>query len=604
MKIKIDKIRNIVEIDLNGSSQFDVLLEIIRNFPDKRKFNSDTKLWEMSILEYNVRYFMENLFDFLVDESDKSEFLEISKSFTIGKLIKEPAHDNKITWNCDPYQHQRTGFNILVNNKYAAFFWEQGVGKTLPIIKFIENFRLSGGLDRVLIVCPKNVIIPWKLQFEEFTENCFPIVIQGNKKDREKILNTKPYISLINYDLLKTMQGELIKQGFDMVVFDESQYVKNPTSQRSKSAYEIAKNIDRRYLLTGTPIGNRELDIFQQFKILDPGVMGDNFYKFRGYYLESSGGYKFVQWKENDVVIRKAFHLLDESEIQVLKKEKGAIVIDTGKSNSNFSLKKDKRKLFQDKIKSISWRLTKGMVLDLPDKTWQSVHLELSKKQRQHYDAVANEILDIPGLEDLNVNVLIAKMGKLNQICSGFLKVDEKRHIIFDEKTKIEAMSTMWEDIGKPKVTIWCFFHREMDLIIDYFKSKKVKVGKIDGRNKKGETEKYVKEFQNGDLEILVCQEDAASVGLTLTAAHYAFIHIRTYSLLNRLQLEDRMHRIGQKENVTIIDFIYQDTIEEQILEALKQKREISRDALGDNSAFTKNIVKAFKKMNKNKKRR
>ena len=116
---------------------------------------------------------------------------------------------------------------------------------------------------------------------------------------------------------------------------------------------------------------------------------------------------------------------------------------------------------------------------------------------------------------------------------------------------------------------------------------------KIDGSCSTEERTEAINEFQNGDKKIIVLQEQAGALGITLTAAHLCIFYSQNYSLLNRLQAEDRLHRIGQKNPVTYIDLILKDSIEELIIEALEEKRLLAGYLQGD---IENMIVEKFKR--------
>jgi SNF2 family DNA or RNA helicase len=520
------------------------MVQAVKALPDGRRYDAKRKLWVAPITIDNVKFIINEL-----------RYDDPMLRGILAGIEKPLARTNgrKVNWKTTPFKHQEDGLELCLSNDAKALFFEQGLGKSLIGIKEIE-YRiaaglagLDGGIKDALIVAPKTVLVAWKIEWEKYS-TIKPTVIGGAK--RNELLRSAT-VALINYDLLLAMKKEIMEKNFGMIVFDESQMVKNHTAQRSKVAYDIAKPIKYRLLLTGTPIGNSAADVFSQFKILDESIFGSSFYCFRAKYFRDMG-HGFPDWK----------------------------VIP--------SMMPD----IKAKMALRSLRLRKEDALDLPEKLYTIQTVDATPEQARIYRDIEKELFtEITAgdgsVQEIAFHYLLVKFMKLNQICSGFLKHEEGQVEIQHEK--LSALKQMVNDYPG-KVVIFTVFIHDIEAIMDAFPGQAVKV---DGSCSTDERTEAINDFQLGDKKIIVLQEQAGSLGITLTAAHLCVFYSRSYSFLNREQAESRLHRIGQKNPVTYVDLIVKGTIEEVIHEAVEEKRLTAGFLQGD---FEDLIVERFKK--------
>lgn len=537
------------------------VVSVIKAVPDGRTYDPKTRTWTVVKTADNLRHL------------EKAKIGNGKLAGLIGEA-EAPLKYNEEIWSSieNPkgvsfYAHQKTGIGLLHENDRAAPFWEQGCGKTLPAIMIIQSRmweiikKLNDNEVATLIVCPKNVIGSWVRQFSEFS-NIEPVVIAGTAKKREKILHGNSSCFLINYDLLPAMQNVLMAKGFQMIVFDESQYIKNPYSQRAKAAYEIAKTIPRRALLTGTPIGNGSLDIFQQFKVLDESIFGTSFYSFRAKYFQDNPW----EFKNRKTGKRQTVH--------------------------DWKIKPGSIDEIKRKIGLRAHRLTKKECLDLPEKIYQTIEVDMCQDQLRAYRQAESEVKIIVNDTEINTRQKIVKMMRLNQICSGHIGSGDDIETF--KHNKLIELRRLWEDVGQPKMVVWTVFTHDIIEILNEF-SESGAVSVYGGNTAEQNTENIERFQSDPECKVIVCNEKAGGVGITLTASGFVVIYSRSYSLLNRLQLEDRTHRIGQQRNVTYIDLICRGSIECDMLDVVEGKRQVARELLGDESSFSKEILRRFR---------
>lgn len=486
-------------------------LDKVKKCPDGRRYIPSKKSWAIPITIDNLKHLQVSGFG---DFNKKIKDLELS--------LKKDFDISRIVWPVKPFKHQKEGLKLLLSNNKVALFWEQGTGKTLPIIKMIEILKRD---MPTLVICPKSVVYAWKKQLEDFSSLSFQI-ISGDMKKRKKQLEVKANVYIMNYDLLISMAKHLMKKNFEIMIFDESHYLKNPSSQRSKLAYKIAKYTPRVFLLTGTPIGKDASDIFSQYKVLDRSIFGPSFTSFRYKYFQNVGWGNIPDWQ----------------------------------------IKTGYEEIIKSKIKLRSQRVLKTDVLDLPDKLYQTRLIEMTPEQARIYRDIKRKLKTDIENNDIAVRFLVVKLMKLNQIASGFIYSEGNVFDVSDKKTK--ELKEILEATPGP-VVVWTVFKNDIKKI----KKQYPEALEISGDTSLVDREKAINDFQNNKSKLIVLQIQAGSTGLTLTASSTVVFYSHDYNLLNRLQAEDRTHRIGQNNNVTYIDLVTENSIEIEILKNLESKR-------------------------------
>ena len=272
------------------------------------------------------------------------------------------------------YRHQEIALSYMRSNNYFALFMEQGTGKTIPSLVRLLDLLKNKDIDDALVVAPKSALGAWERDIELFEPRDQAILKKG--------------ITLINYD--KVWRGEKKSpyyKPYGCIILDEAHFIKNRSSKRSKFLLKIATMSKYRYILTGTPIGNGQLEnIWSLYCFLDP-------YLQRGYIYSRifKGSYRTF---ENKYCILNMYH-----------KPMSYIHVDE----------------LQDIINQYSYRVKKIDCLDLPEKLPDEV-IKVDLKNKSLYKQLATEsaILKYEILADNPLSRLV----KLRQLCSGYLKVD------------------------------------------------------------------------------------------------------------------------------------------------------------------------------------
>jgi len=425
-----------------------------------------------------------------------------------------------------PLEHQKEAVQKLVENKKFILADDMGLGKTTSTI----IAALETGAKKVLIICPATLKINWKREIENYSDKSI-FISEG------KGFSTEHDFVIINYDIIKNFhdtkkkdESQIIAANFDLVVVDEAHYIKNPTAQRTKLINDIAKRVDRLWLLTGTPMTSRPMDYFNLLNLIESPVAKN----WMAYAIRYCSGYQF------NVGGRKVWNVTGSSNLEELR----------------------------DRTVGLVLRRLKENVLDLPEKIITPVYLRLKSKA---YEEVMGEYYDWYDKNPEESKSLTVQFTKLTKV----------RQIIADEKINetIELAENIIEQ--DKKVIIFCNFTDSLNKICQHFGKAAVKV---DGSMSKPERQHSVDSFQeNEKVKVFVGNIKAAGVGLTLTSGDVVIFNDLSFVPADHSQAEDRAYRIGQKNSVSVLYPIFENTIEGIIYDMLDRKKKIISTVLGDN---------------------
>jgi SNF2 family DNA or RNA helicase len=235
-----------------------------------------------------------------------------------------------------------------------------------------------------------------------------------------------------------------------------------------------------------------------------------------------------------------------------------------------------------------SFRVLKSECLDLPEKIYKTLFFDMTKEQERIYKKAEDECRIVYQGQETPFNKLVA-VTKLAQITSGYYI-----HPLANEPVRIEGdnpkldllvdrVDTIVNSVNK--VIIWARYKIEIADIVARLEANGHKVVQYHGEVKKGERVEAIERFERGDAQVFVGNQQAGGTGITLVAASYVIYFSNNFSLRDRLQSEDRAHRIGQTKNVTYINIVGKGTIDEVVVAALTNKQDVSR-AIIDTDLF------------------
>ena len=424
-----------------------------------------------------------------------------------------------------PLDHQKEAIQKLVENKKFILADDMGLGKTTStIISALET-----GAKKVLIICPASLKINWQREIENYSDRTTSI-IEGKKWDDADFV-------IINYDIIKNFHDDkkksestIVKSKFDLVIVDEAHYVQNSQAQRTKLINDIGRNVERVWLLTGTPITSRPINYFNLLNLIDSPVAQN----WMAYVKRYCNGFQFQAGR------RKIWNVSGASNLEELRDRTSPLVL----------------------------RRLKENVLDLPEKIITPVYLRLKSKE---YEELMGEYYD-----------WYDKSGESDSLTLQFTKLTKVRQVIAEEKSKatIELCENIIEQ-GK-KVIVFTNFTKSLEMILQHFGKSAVR---LDGQMSQKERQLSVDNFQNDEkITVFVGNIKAAGVGITLTAAEAVVMNDLSFLPSDHSQAEDRSYRYGQKNNVLVYYPIFDNTVEGIIYDILKKKKNIFETIMGDNA--------------------
>ncbi len=471
-----------------------------------------------------------------------------------------------------PFDHQLRVWEQSRELTSFAAFWEQGTGKTKLTIDTIGYLYSEGEINSAIVVAPNGVHLNWTT--DELPTHMTPEVQLQSHAYRSTAAGTNwhkravgalidaPGLSIltIGYDGWMTTSGkkavwDLMRRRKCMLVLDESHRIKTPSANRTMSILAGGRHAPYRRILSGTPVTNGPFDIYSQLRFLD-----------RDFWRKSLDIDSFTAFKS-------FFGVWDKGWNNQTKKEFDLLV---GYQNLD---------LLYQAIQPISSRVVKDDVLDLPAKVYSKRYYEMTPAQRRVYDDLEREFLVWLDSGDLvTAPLAITRLLRLQQVLCGYLPVEpgeEPRDLIErDHNPRLKLLRETMEDVSG-KALIWADWTRDIDMIMEMLSSIGRRPVRYDGRVSEDERERAKQALKHGDATDFVANSQM-SEGLTLNEAKTTVYYTNSYKLINRLQTEDRNHRIGQSDHVKYIDLVCPGTRDADAISALVSKRSVASVILGD----------------------
>ena len=462
-----------------------------------------------------------------------------------------------------PYKHQLTALEKSWNKETFAYFMEMGTGKTKVLIDNMSMLYDKGKIDGALIVAPKGVVKTWH---EQEIPTHLPGHIQSvtvlwqsniNKSQETKLnnlfdLGTDFHIFIMNVEALSTDKGVKFAEKFlrshkALMAIDESTTIKTPTAKRTKNIISLGKAAKYKRIMTGSPVTKNPLDLYTQCEFLDPYLLDfASYYAFRNRYAEMTT----MNVRGRSIQVVKKFRHLNE---------------------------------LSESLKPFSYRVLKEDCLDLPPKSWTKRHVILTGEQRKIYDQMKKTALATLNGKVTSTMTVLTQLMRLHQITCGHFTADDGSTQLIDNNRIKELMNILEETEGK--AIIWANYQKDITTIIKSIVEEYGPGSVVDyyGLTPQDERQDNIRKFQNDEeCRFLVGTPQTGGYGITLTQANTVIYYSNGYDLEKRLQSEDRAHRIGQNKNVTYIDIIAEDTVDEKIQKSLRKKINIASEVMGE----------------------
>lgn len=474
------------------------------------------------------------------------------------------THTNLYPFKTRPYTHQMEAWERSHVKEEFALFMDMGTGKSKVILDNAAYLYDHGRIDSVLIVAPKGTYhnwtrneIPTHLPDHIITTQAIWAAVPKKKEAEqlERVLQSSNNLRILvmNIEAFSTPKGTKFAMRFlrctshTMMVVDESTTIKNPKAQRTKNVTRVGVQAKYRRILTGEPVTRSPLDLYSQFCFLNPHLLGfSSYYTFRNRYSI------MIDMKRGTRAFKKVvgYQRLDE----------------LGKQ-----------------IKPWSYRIKKEQCLDLPPKVYQYREVELTIAQAKVYKELSDiAVANLDG-KVLSVDSVLTQLLRLHQVTCGHYTADDGE-IVQIENNRIKELLHVLNE-APTKVIIWATYIQDIKAILsaltkDYGDNAVVAYY---GAVKQDDRNTAIDRFQTDpNCRFFVGNPQTGSMGITLTAADMVIYYSNSYNLEHRLQSEDRAHRIGQHSTVLYVDLISPKTVDEKIVKALKAKKNIAQQVMGD----------------------
>ena len=429
----------------------------------------------------------------------------------------------------------------------CALLMEMGTGKTITSIAITGALSNAGRIRRVLIVAPLSILGVWEEEFQKFAAFPYALaVLTGPGSRKLDILRHMTgavlQVVVVNYESAWRMEKDLAAWRPDLIIADEGHKIKTHNIAASKAMHRLGAKAGYRLLLTGTVITNKAIDVFSQFKFVNPAIFGQSFYAFRSRYFDM-----------------------------------------VGYGNHTPVLKKSMEAELTEKLHSISFRATKAECLDLPETTDVIRQVELEPAALRVYRGLVKESYAELSSGEVTAPNILTRLLRLSQLTGGFIGNDETAAVEQISAAKLSALEDILDGAaaeGK-KLVIIARFIPEIRAICGLLKKRGLRYCYITGEVKN--REEQVSAFQNDPAVMaFVGQIATAGLGITLTAASTMVFYSLDYSMSNFEQTKARIHRVGQRMPCTYLYLVARGTVDEKVLKALKDKADLARTLVDD----------------------
>lgn len=409
-----------------------------------------------------------------------------------------------------PFDHQRITSEFLSINRRAFCFNEAGTGKTSSVLWAADYLMNQGEIKRILIICPLSIMYSaWQGDVFNTCMHRTSAVAHGTAEKRAKIINGEYEIIIINYDGVGVVRDVIANGGFDLIVVDEANAYKSPSTTRWKTLAKILKPETRLWMLTGTPASQSPIDAYGLAKLVCPQRIPKFAMAWRDLVMHQVTKFKWIP-KPN-------------SRHEVFKALNPAI------------------------------RFAKNDCLDLPEVMYQTREVPLTTQVMKYYKALKEQMLiEAAGAQVTAVNAA-AGLNKLLQISGGAVYTDKHDVIEFDISPRLKELKEVIDET-EHKVIIFVPYRHTIEVVARFLDKEGVTNEIINGDVTATKRASIISRFQtDDDPRVLVIQPQAASHGVTLTRANTVVFWSPVMSVETYLQCVARMDRVGQKNKMTVV---------------------------------------------------
>jgi SNF2 family DNA or RNA helicase len=409
-----------------------------------------------------------------------------------------------------PFVHQRITASYLALRDRCFCFNEAGTGKTSSAIWAADYMMNKGLIKRVLVICPLSIMYSaWQADIFKTAMHRTVAVAHGDNSKRKKVISGEYEFVIINFDGVATVEDEISKAGFDLIVIDEANAYKTVSTKRWKTLAKLITPTTRLWMMTGTPASQSPLDAFGLAKLVNPAGVPRFFGAWRDKVMHQITRFKWVPKPTNKTDVYNAL---------------------------------------QPAI-----RFEKADCLDLPDLVYQTREVPLTYQVDKYYRALKKEMLITAAGEQISAVNAAAMLSKLLQISGGAMYTDTKEVVEFDVSPRLNALMEVLDET-QHKVIVFVPYTHTIQLVGKFLNQQGVVNEVINGAVPARERSEIINRFQTQtNPRVLIIQPQAASHGVTLTAADTVVFWSPVMSVETYLQCIARIDRVGQKNSMTVV---------------------------------------------------
>lgn len=425
--------------------------------------------------------------------------------------------------------HQTAAVEKLIKLKVGALFMEQGTGKTITALE-IARIRLEKEkIEHIIWLCPCSVKQNLKA---EILKQC-----PDEMLDKFTICGIETLST--SYKALSYLT-KICSQKKVFLVVDESLLIKNPRAYRTEHIRRIGDLCPYRIILNGTPVSRNEADLYSQFYLLDWRILG-----YKSYWSFAANHLEYDDYGKVRRVLNKDY--------------------------------------LTDKIAPYSVQISKEECIKIPNKQEKNIYFDITDEQRKHYYDVKEDFLSLEALYEYDTSVIYRTFNALQQASSGRKIISQANkpieHISFFrsplENPRIMCLLDTIDELGSEKTIIWCKFTHEIQDINAVLLERGFKTALFYGDLSQKNRQESLKKFES-NAQFLIANKTCAGFGLNLQFCHNAIYYNNDWNWATKVQSEDRLHRIGQENEVKIWNICADCTIDERILRCLGKKENMA----------------------------
>ena len=410
-----------------------------------------------------------------------------------------------------PFDHQKETASFLTLHRRAFCFNEQGTGKTGSVIWAADYLMTLGFVRRVLILCPLSIMqSAWQNDLFRFAMHRTVAIAHSHSRDKRiQAVQSDAEFVVCNFDGLDIIKDAVVKEDFDLIVVDEANAYKTVSTKRWKTLNSVIQPHTWVWMLTGTPASQSPTDAYGLARIVNPSAVPRFFGSFRDMVMQKVTTFKYVPRPQAESIVHN---------------------------------------VLQPAI-----RFTKEECLDLPEVTYVTRDVPLTPQQVKYYETLRKNMVAVAAGEEITTVNAAANLNKLLQLSCGAVYSDSGETIAFDASNRMAALKEVIDEASH-KVIVFAPYRHSIQIINEELVKSGYSCEVISGDVSVSKRTDIFARFQGEpDPKVLVIQPQAASHGVTLTAANVVVYWSPVMSVETYLQCNARTHRAGQRNPCTVV---------------------------------------------------